>query len=174
MTTLVDKDAAMGSATTITTVAPPGTGQVHVNRRQSIAASTIADNMTMMVLLKPQEQAKERRIAQRRCIAEDPDWNLALVEKLTDLCVKDIVANFEHEPYWKRRSTRKFKNCDIPLAEAFTPKRLAGLDEIEALERELKIAAPFVERLVVRQMKPSMPSEGEVVKSTDQPPIIWT
>ena len=32
---------------------------------------------------------------QRRIIAEDPEWNLAPVPRLTDLCVKVIVANFE-------------------------------------------------------------------------------
>jgi hypothetical protein len=41
--------------------------------------------------------AKERKMAQRRCIAEDPEWNLAPVEKLSELCVKVIVANFESE-----------------------------------------------------------------------------
>lgn len=38
---------------------------------------------------------RERKAAQRRIIAEDPEWNLAPVEKLTELCLKIIVANFE-------------------------------------------------------------------------------
>lgn len=31
----------------------------------------------------------------RRIIAEDPDWSLATVPLLVDLCVKHIVDNFE-------------------------------------------------------------------------------
>ena len=32
---------------------------------------------------------------QRRIIAEDPEWNLAPVHQLSDLCVRVIVANFD-------------------------------------------------------------------------------
>jgi hypothetical protein len=32
---------------------------------------------------------------QRRIIAEDPEWNLAPVDKLSDMCVRVLVANFE-------------------------------------------------------------------------------
>ncbi|KAI9098244.1 hypothetical protein DFS34DRAFT_620121 [Phlyctochytrium arcticum] len=35
---------------------------------------------------------------QRRVIAEDPEWNLAAVENLSELCLKSIVANFEKRP----------------------------------------------------------------------------
>ncbi|KAJ3035659.1 T-complex-associated testis-expressed protein 1 [Rhizophlyctis rosea] len=38
-------------------------------------------------------------MAQRRIIAEDPEWNLAPVPKLSELCVKVIVANFEKTPH---------------------------------------------------------------------------
>lgn len=31
----------------------------------------------------------------RRIIAEDPEWNLAPVERLTDICIKVIVDNFK-------------------------------------------------------------------------------
>ncbi|KAJ3210620.1 T-complex-associated testis-expressed protein 1 [Dinochytrium kinnereticum] len=241
---MTEGNDGLGSATTISTALPPHTA---AQRRQSMAASTIADTMTVAPVTVAQGQPqtpgggwrsqlslleasdpnlaglsmKERRMAQRRCIAEDPEWNLALVEKLTDLCVKVIVANFEQnsilngipnkyrervlesisitlplriaaplipdESYWKRRSLANFKNCDIrkhgdswkrlffelhvqALAESFIPKKLGGLDEIEALEKELKVASPFVECLHLRQMKPTEAEEGTVVKATDPPP----
>lgn len=40
-----------------------------------------------------EQSVKESR--ERRIIAEDPEWNLAPVEKLTALCIKVIVKNFE-------------------------------------------------------------------------------
>ncbi|KAJ3099132.1 T-complex-associated testis-expressed protein 1 [Phlyctochytrium planicorne] len=236
-------DVGLGSTATISTTVPN-----HAQRRQSIIApSTIADNTTVVGttnVLQAQPQTpggvrsqlslvegsdpnlsglsmKERRMAQRRCIAEDPEWNLALVEKLSDLCVKVIVANFEEksilnglpnkyrervlesisvtlplsiaaplipdESYWKRRSLANFKNCDIrkhgdlwkrlffelhiqTLAESFVPKNLAGLEELEKFEKELKLAASFVEKLHMRQMKPALPAEGTIIKATDPPP----
>ncbi|KAJ3264745.1 T-complex-associated testis-expressed protein 1, partial [Borealophlyctis nickersoniae] len=42
--------------------------------------------------------ARQKMMAQRRIIAEDPEWNLAPVEKLSELCVRVIVANFEKTP----------------------------------------------------------------------------
>ncbi|KAJ3333504.1 T-complex-associated testis-expressed protein 1 [Blyttiomyces sp. JEL0837] len=164
--------------------------------------------------------ARERRMAQRRCIAEDPEWNLALVEKLSELCVRVIVSNFEKSPqlsgipvkyrdkvlgslsvdlplqitanlipdesYWQRCATSKFKNCDVKkhggswkrlffelhvqkLLESFVPKKLGGLDDFLVLQKELRLASPFVQTVEVRQLKPTEPAEGEVVKATDPP-----
>ncbi|KAI8843930.1 hypothetical protein BJ741DRAFT_589591 [Chytriomyces cf. hyalinus JEL632] len=294
--------------------------------------------------------AKERRMAQRRCIAEDKEWNLALVEKLSELCLRVVVANFEKSPklngipskhrervlssisinlpltiaaplipdesYWKRRAAAHFKNCDpslsnntlavgngvggfggglmgvtplvsldkaaltmktpklgspeysvgslediwmgfgnppatetaiasaadavdamkpdsasgggldVPglgfavssnsrrastvgmgtpekptskgsdksskytpmpastsgkwksiffehhiqnLVESFCPKKI-GLEQLQELQKELRLAAPFLTRLDLRQLKPTEPMEGEVVKATDPPP----
>nr|KAG5688523.1 hypothetical protein BaRGS_031307 [Batillaria attramentaria] len=31
----------------------------------------------------------------RRIIAEDPEWSLATVPLLTELCIKYVIANFE-------------------------------------------------------------------------------
>ncbi|KAJ3391413.1 T-complex-associated testis-expressed protein 1 [Lobulomyces angularis] len=42
--------------------------------------------------------SKERRMNQRKIIGEDPEWNLAPVKKLTALCIKVIVKNFEKNP----------------------------------------------------------------------------
>ncbi|KAI8609480.1 hypothetical protein BC830DRAFT_1150276 [Chytriomyces sp. MP71] len=294
--------------------------------------------------------AKEKRQAQRRCIAEDAEWNLALVEKLSELCLRVIVANFEKshqlngipakhrervlssisvnlplsiaaplipdESYWKRRAAAHFKNCDpnlsstskaigngvggfggglmgiaplvgptekvrsaalsvfnvtsmedvwmgfgkpgsaasaadgaavsasivqpttvssninlgapgsaavesVPLAtpesllsrtgsfigavdkpsskgadkavrlvgpsagkwknlffelhiqnlvESFSPKKIGGMDDVQELQKELRLAAPCLTRLDIRQLKPTELLEGEIVKSTDLPP----
>lgn len=37
--------------------------------------------------------ANPRRM--RRIIAEDPEWSLAIVPLLTDLCIQHIINNFE-------------------------------------------------------------------------------
>ncbi|KAJ3190767.1 T-complex-associated testis-expressed protein 1 [Irineochytrium annulatum] len=172
---------------------------------------------------------KERKMAQRRCIAEDPEWNLAVVDRLTEICVRVIVNNFENrsdavqtekpqlsgvpdkyrqnvlsaisvnlplslggplipdEAYWQRRALSRFRNCDTgrhggswkrlffelhvqALAEGFIPKKDAGMDELSELEKELKMASPFLEGLHVRQMMPMQPPEGSVVKATDPHP----
>lgn len=42
-------------------------------------------------------QTSKKKTLQRRIIAEDPEWNLALVDSLTSLALKCIVANFESE-----------------------------------------------------------------------------
>lgn len=36
-----------------------------------------------------------KTVPRRRIIAEDPEWNMAPVEKLSNICVKLIVSNFE-------------------------------------------------------------------------------
>ncbi|KAJ3065807.1 T-complex-associated testis-expressed protein 1, partial [Rhizoclosmatium hyalinum] len=55
------------------------------------------------------------------------------------------------------------------LVEAMSPKKIGGLEEIAELQRELRFAAPFLRRLDIRQLKPTEPLEGEIVKSTDPP-----
>ena len=35
----------------------------------------------------------------RRIYAEDPDWNILSVKKLTDICLKVVVQNFERIPF---------------------------------------------------------------------------
>ncbi len=49
----------------------------------------------------PDPSAKDNPAADmrkmRRIIAEDPDWSLATVPHLVDLCVRHIVDNFECE-----------------------------------------------------------------------------
>ncbi|KAI9328525.1 hypothetical protein BDR26DRAFT_53447 [Obelidium mucronatum] len=69
--------------------------------------------------------AKERRMAQRRCIAEDKEWNLALVEKLSELCLRVIVSNFEHSHKFLNRIPTKHRervlssiSVNLPLAIA--------------------------------------------------------
>lgn len=43
------------------------------------------------------EKEKEKDGLKRRIIAEDPEWNLAPVQKLTNLCIQIIVKNFERK-----------------------------------------------------------------------------
>ncbi|XP_034283941.1 dynein regulatory complex subunit 5 [Pantherophis guttatus] len=44
--------------------------------------------------------ANPRRM--RRLIAEDPEWNLAIVPQLTELCIQHIINNFENNPILER------------------------------------------------------------------------
>ncbi|KAJ3130579.1 Kinesin-associated protein 3, partial [Physocladia obscura] len=55
------------------------------------------------------------------------------------------------------------------LVEAISPKQIGGMEEIDGLQKDLKLAAPFLRRLDIRQLKPTEPMEGEEVKSTDPP-----
>lgn len=63
-------------------------GQFSASNTAAIPGSTAGLNN----LLLSNGGAMENR---RRIIAEDPEWNLAPVEKLTNLCVKAIVKDFE-------------------------------------------------------------------------------
>ena len=54
----------------------------------TVSANNNTANVTSM-------SKKEKRAANRRIIAENPEWNLAPVERLSDLSVKVIVTNFE-------------------------------------------------------------------------------
>jgi hypothetical protein len=45
----------------------------------------------------PKESKGNIRHEKRRIIAEDPEWNLAPVQRLTNKCVDIIVKNFESE-----------------------------------------------------------------------------
>ncbi|KAI9328526.1 hypothetical protein BDR26DRAFT_53469 [Obelidium mucronatum] len=56
------------------------------------------------------------------------------------------------------------------LVEAIIPKKIGGMEELAELQKELRFAAPFLRRLDIRQLKPTEPMEGEVVRSTDPPP----
>ena len=151
----------------------------------------------------------------RRIIAEDPEWNLAAVEKLSNICVKIIVGNFESnsfnvenpvlkniptkyrerivqsistetplsiaaplipdESYWERRSKVRFKLANVDeyggswkrlyfelhlrdAIESFVPSLdQTMLDKMNQLTQELRLAAPFVQALNLRQLKPVEP-----------------
>ncbi|KAJ3114625.1 hypothetical protein HK098_007295, partial [Nowakowskiella sp. JEL0407] len=51
--------------------------------------------VTVMGNLPSTQLSNHKEKQQRRIIAEDPEWNLAPVEKLSELCVRVIVSNFE-------------------------------------------------------------------------------
>ncbi|KAI9203710.1 uncharacterized protein BJ171DRAFT_623263 [Polychytrium aggregatum] len=164
---------------------------------------------------------KERRLAQRRILAEDPEWNLSPVPKLSDLCIKAIVTNFEKRPiingipskhrervlssistelpltivtplipeqlYWKRRAVANFKNCDPKqhggswkqlfcelhlqtIIESYSPKKGRGSDEWDVFLATVRLLSPCINKLVIKQLRPTEPAEGTVVKATDPPP----
>ena len=88
-----------------------------------------------------------------------------------------VAANVIHnEPYWKRRAQGKFKLCKVSehnnswkqlffeeyiqeLIEAYVPKT-SGKDEIlEKVLQDLNIAADYVEKLDIRQLRPTEPPE---------------
>ncbi|KAJ3038996.1 T-complex-associated testis-expressed protein 1, partial [Rhizophlyctis rosea] len=68
---------------------------------------------------------KEKLMAQRRIIAEDPEWNLAPVPKLSELCVKIIVANFEKTPHLSTLPT-KYRNLILSSISTSLPLSLAA------------------------------------------------
>eukprot|EP00842_Homolaphlyctis_polyrhiza_P004976 jgi/Hompol1/547/HPOL_005001-RA len=158
---------------------------------------------------------KERIAANRRIIAEDPEWNLAPVERLSNLCVRVIVTNFEKKPilkgipekyrdriiaavsidipisiaaplipdesYWQRRAKTQFKLANVQehggswkrlyfelymrdRIETFVPKidtngttgdKNGANESLAALLAEIRLGAPFIEQLDVRQLKPA-------------------
>ena len=71
------------------------TGGVALNRSQTSLQDGESSNNNNNV--NSGMSSKEKRLAQRRCIAEDPEWNLAMVDRLSDLCIKVVVAGFESE-----------------------------------------------------------------------------
>ncbi|KAJ3276113.1 T-complex-associated testis-expressed protein 1 [Terramyces sp. JEL0728] len=54
--------------------------------------------MSEAAIAEPIKKIKEKQAQERRIISEDCEWNLAPVEKLTVLCLKAIVKNFERSP----------------------------------------------------------------------------
>ncbi|KAJ1544787.1 T-complex-associated testis-expressed protein 1, partial [Nowakowskiella sp. JEL0078] len=62
---------------------------------------------------------------QRRIIAEDPEWNLAPVEKLSELCVRVIVANFEKNPIL-RGIPPKYRDRVLNSISVELPLSIAG------------------------------------------------
>ncbi|KAJ3062382.1 Kinesin-associated protein 3 [Podochytrium sp. JEL0797] len=70
--------------------------------------------------------AKERRMAQRRCIAEDKEWNLALVEKLSELCLRVIVTNFEKSHKFLNGIPRKHRERVLSSVSVNLPLSIAA------------------------------------------------
>lgn len=64
----------------------------------------------------------------RRIIAEDPDWSLATVPLLTELCVKHIVGNFE----------------DNPILDDLLPKHKSKVLDALSTEIAMKVTANLV------------------------------
>ncbi|KAJ3002666.1 T-complex-associated testis-expressed protein 1, partial [Thoreauomyces humboldtii] len=147
---------------------------------------------------------KQEAVAnQRRVLAEDLQWNLSPVRKLSDLCINVLVSRFEDQPilsrvplkyrerllanisvtlplritaplvpdegYWQRKSLVTFKLCNVrahsnswkrlffesnvqKMLEDFVPV-VGGEQEMELMV-QLELAAPYVVKLKVRQLRP--------------------
>ncbi|XP_072163014.1 dynein regulatory complex subunit 5-like [Diadema setosum] len=142
----------------------------------------------------------------RRIIAEDPDWSLATVPLLTELCVNHIVSNFAEHPkldellpkykakvlekisvdlplkvvahlvsdegYWERRCKAGKEVCDVSkfgnswkrmffethlenIIEHFVPET----SDMAVLENTLPLCAPYVKRLIIKQLLPPVKEE---------------
>ena len=65
----------------------------------------------------------------RRIIAEDPDWSLATVPLLTDLCLDNIITNFDEHP----------------TLNELLPKHKTKVLELLSTTIPLKVTAPLVE-----------------------------
>ncbi|CAB3978044.1 dynein regulatory complex subunit 5-like [Paramuricea clavata] len=65
----------------------------------------------------------------RRIIAEDPDWSLATVPLLTDLCIKNIITCFDENP----------------TLNELLPKHKTKVLELLSTTIPLKVTAPLVE-----------------------------
>jgi hypothetical protein len=72
-----------------------------------------------------QEKAEQKEKVARRIIGEDPEWNLAPVSRLANLCVQIIVKNFERNPVLKRIPT-KYRDWIISSISTETPLSVAA------------------------------------------------
>lgn len=75
-------------------------------------------------------------IAKRRIISEDQDWNLALVDKLSEMCIRVIVTNFESEAANLTLGSPLLKG--LPLK--YRPLVIAGI----STDLPLNIAGPLI------------------------------
>ncbi|EGF81973.1 hypothetical protein BATDEDRAFT_87058 [Batrachochytrium dendrobatidis JAM81] len=170
-----------------------------VNNEPSVAGTTKADTVA----------------AKRRIIAEDPEWNLAPVERLSELCVKVIVQNFKEKPflkgipekykdkiieqvsidiplniaaplipyesYWQRRGKVRFRLNNVQdhggswrqsyfelhlqdRIESYLPQKDEDIygptDAMSKLLDDVKVGAPFVKRIEVKQLRSNDQSIG--------------
>ena len=81
---LASSDIARAKSISASNVAAPAKALSGANSN-----SALVDNVESIAF------APEKRNAQRKILAEDPTWNLAPVEKLSEMCLKIIIANFE-------------------------------------------------------------------------------
>lgn len=102
------------------------------------------------------------------------DKVVALVS--TDISLSVVSTVIQNESYWKRRAQEKFKLCNVSehnnlwkqlffekyiqeVLEAFIPK-ISGEDDIlEKVISDLETSANYVERLNIRQLRPTEPPE---------------
>ncbi|TPX61954.1 hypothetical protein PhCBS80983_g00814 [Powellomyces hirtus] len=138
----------------------------------TLPVSTPQPVPTLYESVKHQQEAP---VAQRRVLAEDLQWNLSPVKKLSDLCINVLVSRFEaplvpDEEYWQRKSVVTFKLCNVrdhggswkrlffesnvqKILEDFVPQ-YGGEQEMD-LMTQLDLGAPYINKLQVRQLRPT-------------------
>ena len=100
----------------------------------------------------------------------------------TDLPLPIASKLIPDEAYWQRRSLQRFKLCSIQdhnhswkqlyfelhirdMIESFVPKTSGDELIVEKITNELQIASDYVEKLVIRQLRPTEPPELNPVHS---------
>ena len=85
-------------------------------------SSTDVLMMSHISTLKKNTKTDPRQM--RRIIAEDPEWNLATVSQLSEICLKHIVENFAEKPILhellKKHKTYVLNNLPVHIPLSIT------------------------------------------------------
>ncbi|KAI8815348.1 hypothetical protein BJ742DRAFT_670594 [Cladochytrium replicatum] len=111
ITSALSPDAAGGPPPRLSVLEPGGLQRI---RSQLSVAGEI-----------PIIPADVRKRQERRILAEDPQWNLAPVEKLSDACMRVIVKNFEQRPIL-RGIPQKYRERVLSSISVDLPLPIAG------------------------------------------------
>eukprot|EP01135_Chromosphaera_perkinsii_P004385 Nk52_evm36s279 gene=Nk52_evmTU36s279 len=74
---------------------------------------------------KPESEKKREEEHIRRIIAEDPEWNIPTVIRLTDICIEHITTNFEQNPILNELPPR-FKRIVLDNLSTEIPTNITG------------------------------------------------
>ena len=98
---------------------------VHIPTRTSTTNVTMSSTdvlMSHISTLKKNTKTDPRQM--RRIIAEDPEWNLATVSQLSEICLKHIVENFAEKPILhellKKHKTYVLNNLPVHIPLSIT------------------------------------------------------
>ncbi|KAJ1515907.1 T-complex-associated testis-expressed protein 1 [Coelomomyces lativittatus] len=119
-------DESLSLATDPNSVKEPDDGSKKIDSADAtnvVPSDHVSSNLeTTNKLSKSDDEIPETALSEgRRIIAEDSQWNLAMVERLTKLCINVIVENFQEKPILKglpnhhRRDVLNRISLDIPV-----------------------------------------------------------